>query len=164
MITIGGSEMEFTRITGQVDANGEIHEGAQLALIFPKRNNGFKEGWMALAQSPLMVLAQSNISGETFRVLMAILSQLDFENWIQLRQAETAEKIGMKRSNFSRALRELEALEVLIKGPKVGRSVTYRLNPNFGWKGSAKNHKEALKERMKKSGITDVIEGGKQKT
>jgi hypothetical protein len=40
--------------------------------------------------------------------------------------------------------------------------VTYRLNPNFGWKGSAKNHLKAidsgLKERMKASNMS-VVEG-----
>ncbi len=57
-------------------------------------------------------------------------------------------------------LTALESIELLQRGPKVGRSMTYRLNPNFGWKGSAKNHLKAidsgLKERMKERGMSVV--------
>ncbi|MGK3681339.1 hypothetical protein ACSLOD_27975, partial [Escherichia coli] len=34
---------------------------------------------------------------------------------------------------------------VIFEGPKVGRSKTYRLNEQFGWKGTVSNHKKALK-------------------
>ena len=52
------------------------------------------------------------------------------------------------------------------KGPKIGRMVSLRLNPEYGWKGSAKNHVACLdqerKKRMAKAGIKGVIEGGQQ--
>ena len=143
-------------IVGHVDSNGEIHEGAALALVFLKRRNGFNEGWVAMAQPALMALATGDFGGETYRVLFAVISILDFENWIQLNQAEMANKIGIKRENFSRALRKLEDEKILIRGPKVSRSLTFRLNPNYGWKGSAKKHKEILKEKMDKLGISIV--------
>jgi hypothetical protein len=38
----------------------------------------------------------------------------------------------------------------------VGNSTTYRLNPAYGWKGSAKGHHEALKERMRVRGMSVV--------
>ena len=44
--------------------------------------------------------------------------------------------------------------------------VSLRLNPEYGWKGSAKNHVACLdqerKKRMAKAGIKGVIEGGQQ--
>jgi hypothetical protein len=68
----------------------------------------------------------------------------------------------MQRQNFGRAVRKLEAIGLLLRGPKVGRSVTYQLNPSFGWKGSAKNHLKAidsgLKERMKARNMS-VVDG-----
>ena len=53
------------------------------------------------------------------------------------------------------------------KGPKIGRMVSLRLNPEYGWKGfPAKNHVACLdqerKKRMAKAGIKGVIEGGQQ--
>lgn len=46
---------------------------------------------------------------------------------------------------------------VLLRGPKAGRSSTFRLNPSFGWKGSASNHQKALKERMRASNISGIV-------
>ena len=58
------------------------------------------------------------------------------------------------------------ALGVLLEGPKIGISRSYRLNPEFGWRGSGKNHIATLdlerKKRMAKAGIKGVIEGGQQ--
>jgi hypothetical protein len=82
---------------------------------------------------------------------------LDYENYILLNQAEIGADIGMQRANVSRALAKLEAEGVLLRGPKAGRSSTFRLNPAFGWKGSAVNHQKALKERMKASNISGIV-------
>ena len=38
---------------------------------------------------------------------------------------------------------------MVLEGVKIGISRSYRLNPNFGWKGSAKGHREALHEHLK---------------
>jgi hypothetical protein len=43
--------------------------------------------------------------------------------------------------------------------------VSLKLNPEYGWKGSAKNHVVALdqlrKDRMKAAKISGVVQGGK---
>ena len=50
---------------GQVDmSTGEILEGGQLALVFPKRRNGFVEGWVAMAQGPMKALAKADLGDE----------------------------------------------------------------------------------------------------
>ena len=92
-------------------------------------------------------------------MLFAVLGELDFENWINLNQAKLAGEIGLHRQHFGRGLRRLIDEGVILAGPKVGRNGTYRLNPSFGWKGSAKGHVEALTERMRARGMS-VIEGG----
>ena len=121
-----------------------------------------QETMLFLARGKLEEAAKANLGTDTYRVLFAVLSVVDFENWIQFNQAEMADNIGMRRQNFGRAMRKLESIELLQRGPKVGRSVTYRINPSFGWKGSAKNHLKAidsgLKERMKASNMS-VVEG-----
>ena len=143
--------------TGQVDlSTGQMLEGAQLALIFPKRRNGFQEGWVAVAQGPMKALARADLGDEARRVLFAILGDLDFQNWININQAQLAAEIGLERQNFGRGLKRLIAEEVVLEGPKVGRNGTYRLNPHFGWRGSAKGHVDALQERMKARGMSVV--------
>lgn len=145
-------------MVGQVDLlTGEMLDGAALAVIYPKRKNGFSStGWVAVSQNPMLELARADLGGEASRVLFFVLAKLDFENWINLNQTDAAQEMGLQRQNFVRGLRKLIELGVVLPGPKVGRNATYRLNPSFGWKGSAKGHNEALAERMKARGLSVV--------
>ena len=77
-----------------------------------------------------------------------MLARLDYENLIQVNQAEVSEQVGMNRHNVNRSIKKLIELGVILEGVKIGIS-RYRLNPNFGWKGSAKGHREALHEHLK---------------
>ena len=72
-----------------------------------------------------------------------MLARLDYENLIQVNQAEVSEQVGMNRHNVNRSIKKLIELGVILEGVKIGISRSYRLNPNFGWKGSAKGHREA---------------------
>ena len=141
---------------------GEVYDHAVLAVFFPKRKNGFREGWFAMAQSPMMLIAKSKIGDQAKNVLFALFSKVDFENFILINQSEIAKELEMDKGDVSKAISKIVDLGVIIKGPKVGKSTTYRLNPEFGWKGSANNHKEALMEQMKGRGLS-VVEGGKGK-
>jgi hypothetical protein len=145
---------------GQVDmSTGEIMEGAALAVIFPKRKNGFRSGWVAMAQDPLIELAKANIGNEAWRVFAHIIGILDYENWINVNQTQSAVSMGMKQPAYARGLKKLLGIGVVLPGPRVGRNATFRLNPSFGWKGSAKGHNEALVERMRARGLS-VVDGG----
>lgn len=155
--TIGGGE-GMKRVVGSVMDTGEVMDGAVLGMFFPKRQNGFKEGWIAMAQNALVALAQADLGDQARRVLFVILGKLDFENYILISQSEISETLSMHRSDVSKAISKLETEGVLIRGPKAGRSSTFRLNPSFGWKGSASNHKKALKERMQASNIRGIVE------
>ena len=105
-------------------------------------------------QNALRILAKE-LTGEQFKVLMLMLADLDYENFIQIAQADIAETLGMQKTNVSRAVRALLDVGVIFEGPKVGRSKTYRLNEQFGWKGTVTNHKKALKNGF------SVIQGGR---
>ena len=149
--------------TVQVDQHtGEIMDGAQLALIFPKRTNGFQQaGWLAMAQGPLIKLAKANLGGQALKAFMLLCGKLDFENWVNVSQAELANELSMNPSHMSRAIAKLIAEGVILKGPSVGNRKTYRLDPAYGWKGSAKNHRDALNQRVKHAGLA-VHEGGRK--
>jgi hypothetical protein len=143
---------------GQVDmSTGEILEGATLAVFYPKRKNGFQSGgWFAMAQEPLMTLAQADLGKEAMRVLFAVLAKLDYENFISINQAELGRQLNIAPSNMSRAIARLVKEGVLLAGPKLQSKGTYSLNPKYGWKGSAKGHQEALLDRMKARGLSVV--------
>ena len=133
----------------QIDSEtGEIIDGF-VAYVVPKRKNGFGQGWLAMAQNGAEILAQSNLSGNDFKVLMKLLSVLDYENLIQVSQADVARELNMHRQHVQRSIKRLIDLGIVLEGVRIGISRSYRLNPNFGWKGSAKGHREALHEYLK---------------
>lgn len=144
---------------------GEVIEHGFTAVVFPKRRNGFGERWLAMAQDAAMLFAKSDLKGDDFRVLMALIAYLDFENLLVINQAEMARELGMHRQHVQRSIKRIIALGALLEGPRIGTSRSYRLSPSFGWKGSSRNHHTALtserQERMKAAGIRGVIEGGK---
>ena len=149
VVNIDNIGNSMNRHMQQIDQQtGEVIEGF-VAYVDPKRKNGFQKGWMAMAQEAMMMLAQSNLTGNDMKVMWAMLARLDYENLIQVNQAEVAEQVGMNRHNVNRSIKKLIELGVVLEGVKIGISRSYRLNPNFGWKGSAKGHREALHEHLK---------------
>lgn len=166
MITLLEQGMVQKRLM-QVDAEtGELIEEGFVAYVAPRRKNGFGARWMAMAQDAALLLAQSDLGRDDFRVFMALLARLDYENLLVLNQAELARDMGMHRQHVQRSIKRLMGLGVLLEGPRIGVSRSYRFNPEFGWKGTARNHVIALdqerKKRMANAGIKGVIEGGQQ--
>jgi predicted transcriptional regulator len=143
-----------------VDLNtGEILPHVLVAMP-QKVPNGFSEGWVAMAQSAAKLFAGIK-SADDHRVLWMLLAQFDFENYIRIEQAEIAKELGMHRPNVSQSIKRLHELGVLSEGPKVGRSRTYKISPSYGWKGSSKNHQQALRtaDKAKAAGLF-VVNGG----
>ena len=54
----------------QIDhQTGEVVVEGFVAYVVPKRKNGFQKGWMAMAQEAMMMLAQSNLTGNDMKVM-----------------------------------------------------------------------------------------------
>lgn len=140
----------------QVDtATGEVVEGF-VGVIRPKSQHAFGTGWFAVNQAALRTLRTSGLQGRDYDVLFLLLEHLDFENWIQVTQANLAKELEMSSTHFSRSIKKLIEIDALLEGPRIGRCKTYRLNPQLGWKGKSNGHIKALKERMKKAGMSVI--------
>lgn len=154
--------MAKQREVGSVDLEtGEILPHVLVAMQ-QKIPNGFAEGWVAMAQSAADLFAGIK-NTDDHRVLWMLLAQLNFENDIRIEQSAIAEKLGMQRPNVSRSIKRLQELGIIVEGPKVGRSRTYKLDPAYGWKGSSANHQKALRtaEKAKAAGLS-VVKGGQR--
>ena len=118
----------------QIDRRtGEVIQGCMVWIPYrPKITErwfmAFQDSFEAIAKDPELTLEPKN-------VLLYLFSKLDFENYIQQSQKEVAEGLGMRKENVSRAMKLLTAKRIVLEGPRVGRSRSYRLNPNYGWKG-----------------------------
>ncbi|MGB5592710.1 MAG: helix-turn-helix domain-containing protein [Crocosphaera sp.] len=120
---------------------GEVLDG--VIVYCGVKQNPYSKGWVMNNQEALELLAtDKELTGENYRVLLILLSKLDFENWIQITQTEISEKLDMKKQNVSRAILLLEEKKIILRGPKIGRTYAFRLNPYYGWKGKVKNLNE----------------------
>lgn len=140
----------------QVDLEtGEVMQGCMVWI--PQRPK-LTERWFMAFQDAFEELAKDReITSEPRRVLDYLFSKLDFENFIQQSQQDIARALGMHKSQVSEAVKLLVRKQIVLEGPKVGRSKCYRLNPNYGWKGKVKGLQEYRREQLQ------VIQGGKAK-
>ena len=137
----------------QVDLETGEDLGGFVAVIRPKQKSSFQRHF-TMNQAALLTIA-NELNHDQMRVLMALLADLDYENYIQVAQIDIAEALRMQKTHVSRAIKNLIEFGIIIEGPKIGRSKTYRLNPQFGWKGTVSNHKKALRNGL------SIIQGGK---
>ncbi len=134
-----------TRRILQVDGHtGEVQEGA-LCWVPKRALHPYGDRWMMLHQDKSRELAQDpNLKGNDFRVYLYLFSVIDYENFIQVSQAELSRELGINRPNVSRAFARLIKHGVVIAGPKVGNIKTYRLNSEYGYKGKVTQLQKAM--------------------
>jgi len=152
MATIGSNPDSGIILKEMIDRDtGEIFH----IPIFTKST--YQGGGFFMAQQEGFIhLAKLGLKGQEMQILMYVLGKLDFENWIRISQAEISKELDIARSHISAGIKKLVEQGILHKGPKVGTSWTYRLDPSFGVKGRAKNQKKIREEIRHLS----VIEGG----
>lgn len=151
-----------TRRLGTVDLDtGELIEGINVWCPTGKKN-GFQllYGWRycIMAQDAMtMIAADKEITGATLKVFVYMAGRLDFENYIRIQQTEIAEALHMYKPDVSKAVKLLEGKNILLRGPKVGQSYSWRMNPNFGYKGDPRGKVYRVGEEL----VFKVFEGGK---
>ncbi len=150
------NDMAVTRIKPLYDKLGKIkgyvdkYSGEEFGfpVLIGRKKNPYGNGWVMNSQEAMLSLAKDkDITGETHRVLWFIGGILDFENWVQIPITEIAQELNLKRPNVSRAIKMLEEKGIILRGPKLGRSFAFMLNPEFGWKGKVKNLDDYRREK-----------------
>ena len=141
--------MRSKKLVGYIDDRGEIHDNVVAVLVGHKIHSPYGYSWMQINQNFLKEFAaRRDLGNEVLRVFLYLNARLDFENVIQVPQVEIAAELGMQRQNVNRAIKQLEELGVIIRGPKVGRSSSWRLNPQAGWKGKVVHLREAQRQHL----------------
>ena len=72
-----------------------------------------------MAQNGAEILAQSDLGANDFKVLMKLLSVLDYENLIQVSQADIARELDMHRQHVQRSIKRLIQLGIILEGVKI---------------------------------------------
>ena len=91
-----------------------------------------------MAQEAMMMLAQSNLTGNDMKVMWAMLARLDYENLIQVNQAEVSEQVGMNRHNVNRSIKKLIELGVILEASKSALAALTGLTLTSGGKAQPK--------------------------
>ena len=142
--------MKSKKLVGYIDDQGEIYDNVVAVFVGHKIHSPYGYSWMQINQDFLKEFAaRRDLGNEVLRVFLYLNARLDFENVIQVPQVEIAAELGMQRQNVNRAIKQLEELGVIIRGPKVGRSSSWRLNPQAGWKGKVVHLREAQRQHLK---------------
>jgi hypothetical protein len=131
-------------------STGEILEGVPVIVGRSKRPTLYGNRWLQMAQDPLLALATDReLWGRPRAVLDYLLGILDFENFVEVHHQAIADTLSLHRPDVTKAISLLVKKGILIKGPSVGRSNSYRLNPAYGWKGDNKKAQEYQLELIK---------------
>ncbi len=133
---------------------GEQKDGYFVYMAYPKPKITGNRWMMTFQDSLAMIATDKEISGETMRVLMLVMSELEFENYISLKQVTIAQRLTMQKTHVSRAMRVLVGKGIILK-VKNGTTTAYKLNAEYGWKGKVSNM-EIEKKRMAKQRVVDI--------
>ncbi|MGQ9365070.1 MarR family transcriptional regulator [Azospirillum sp. ST 5-10] len=78
------------------------------------------------------VSTDREITLEALRVFTYLSRRLHFDRSVPVLQSELADALGMQRPNVNRAIKLLENKQILLRESKLGRAITFRLNPEIG--------------------------------
>jgi DNA-binding MarR family transcriptional regulator len=79
-------------------------------------------------QNQLGTIAEDKeITGLTLRVLMILLSDLNFESYAPIKQKEIMQRLEIHQPNVSKSIKQLVKKEILLK-MKNGTTTVYKLN------------------------------------
>lgn len=92
-----------------------------------------------------------------YRVRDFILGTIGIGNYCYVNQAEVGRALRIERAHVSRAIKRLIELQILIPGPKSGRSNTYMVNPSFCFAGGLSNGIKARAEAKKRGKVLPFI-------
>jgi hypothetical protein len=126
--------------------------------VDPFYNHKTKIGSAKMRQTHFKILGKDkDIKIGHWRVLSILISELKFGNFIQVGQKYIADELSLHSTNVCKIMRDLVNKGIILEGGKVHRFKTYALNPEYGYKGSNKNHIVAL-AKYRKSKVKELKE------
>ncbi len=120
-------------------STGEALDKESGNLVWIPNKIKLKDWFMAFQKGFDCLAMDENLKGQHYKILLKLMSKLQFENEIIIVQKELAEEMGLPSSRISEAIKVFLDRKILIKGSRCGWFHGYRLNEKYGWKGKAKN-------------------------
>ena len=133
-------------------------QSPQTVYFQPPKKRTYNARWLLLWQDGSDIgvsmmeqaLMEKPLTQTEYRVRDYLLGTIGIGNYVYVNQAEVARELRLLRHKVCLAIKRLIELEILIQGPKSGRSNTYMVNPAFCFSGGLgngiKKRKEAIQE------------------
>ena len=130
----------------------------QTVYFEPPRKRTYNAQWLLLWQNPsdigVSIVEQAKLekplTQTEYRVRDYLLGTIGIGNYVFVNQAEVARELRLLRHKVCMAIKRLVELEILIQGPKSGKSNTYMVNPAFCFSGGLGNGIRKRKEAIAK--------------
>jgi len=152
--------MEYPKGLGTIWPEDEA-QAPVTAYFTPPRKKNYPVKWLLLWQDEseigVSMVEQAKSAKMTltdYRVRDFLMGTIGLGNFVFVNQAEVARELNVHRVTVVESIKRLCALQILVKGPKSGRSNTYMVSPAFCFAGGLGN---GIKER------TETIKQGKAK-
>ena len=124
--------------------------------IYPKPLKYLKDSYVRCFSNEALSLATDRqFSGTDFRVLLAIIANLGYENILNISQQELEKQLNISQGDISKSIKKLVSKGYLQVIDTIGRRNIYMLNPNVAFRSRAKNLKE-LKQAWDKQTLPNT--------
>ncbi len=124
--------------------------------VYPKPPKYLKDDHVRCFSDEALGLAiDKQLSGTDFRVLLAIIGNLGYENIVNISQQELEKQLSVTQANISKSIKKLISKGYLQVIDTIGRRNIYMLNPNVAFRSRAKNLKE-LKRSWNQKTLPDT--------
>ena len=108
--------------------------------IYPKQMKYLKDAHARCFLNEALGLAvDKDLSGTDFRVLLAIIGNLGYENLLNISQQELEKQLSVSQANISKSIKKLISKGYLQVVDTIGRRNIYMINPNVVFRSRAKN-------------------------
>ena len=125
--------------------------------IYTKPSKHLKKSYgRYFSEEILNIAIDRDLSGTDFRVLLAIIGNLGYENIINISQKELGQQLNISQQSVSKTIKKLINKKYLQIIDKIGKQNIYKFNPNIAFKSRAKNHK-GLCSDWKENATTEEI-------
>ncbi|MGK7937228.1 MAG: MarR family transcriptional regulator [Xenococcaceae cyanobacterium] len=111
--------------------------------VFAKTKKYLNDDYARCFLNEILALAlDRDFTGTDFRVLLAIIGNLGYDNKINISQGQLGKELNIKRPEITKSIGKLISKGYLQVVDTIGRQNIYQLNPNVAFRSRAKNYKD----------------------
>jgi DNA-binding MarR family transcriptional regulator len=119
-------------LKGKTRLVGDIEEKNVWYVI--QRRSKLRKGFSLIMDDGLIILSQLDLTRHEYRLMLFLISQIEFDNCCYITQSFMSEKLSIAQSNISKTLKLLESRNLIFReSTNKGKSI--RVSSVIAWRG-----------------------------